>query len=410
MNQDSYERVECRYQGSVKNVLQHPQSCKSNMYFEFTDDYSLFDWGKMPQTIEHKGLSLSLMGKILFQMLGDGEYWKYFLGIENRLFNQHSLYMEKERTDFLFVGQELADKGLSHHLLSTEETEEKEKPDLPMHWMKVKPVHVERPQWNKDRQSFDYQFYQQKKMDKDEVHSPSLYLVPLEVIYRFGIPEGSSLKNRLNEPRFKPSWDKKAWSKVIATPENMWQRPFLEFTTKLEPQDRFLTPEEAQELAGMTDQEWIRFCFLSEWVALFLHHLFKDMGLQLWDGKIEWAFQGLGQRDFMLVDSLGPDEMRLMYGDHHLSKEMLRQFYKTTRWAQQVQASKQESLKKNHENWKEHHQIEAPPILPQYLSDRCSLVYRKLVDDLYHYQGRSTYFGQEHVSWDSIFGPQGGYQ
>ena len=37
--------------------------------FVFTDDYSVFDWGKMPDEIPEKGASLCTMGAYNFQLL-----------------------------------------------------------------------------------------------------------------------------------------------------------------------------------------------------------------------------------------------------------------------------------------------------------------------------------------------------
>src|SRR6056297_1531788 len=37
--------------------------------FVFTDDYSVFDWGKMPDTIPDKGASLCAMGAFNFELL-----------------------------------------------------------------------------------------------------------------------------------------------------------------------------------------------------------------------------------------------------------------------------------------------------------------------------------------------------
>ena len=37
--------------------------------FVFTDDYSVFDWGKMPDQIPDKGASLCTMGAVNFELL-----------------------------------------------------------------------------------------------------------------------------------------------------------------------------------------------------------------------------------------------------------------------------------------------------------------------------------------------------
>ena len=47
------------YRGSVKNIrlVREPRKRRPGRFlFEFTDDYSVFDYGKMPDTIRGKGL------------------------------------------------------------------------------------------------------------------------------------------------------------------------------------------------------------------------------------------------------------------------------------------------------------------------------------------------------------------
>ena len=62
------------YEGSVKRVWQ-PQD-PSLLWFEFTDDYSVFDWGKMPDTIANKGRALAVMGAFIFDKLVKPNFWQ----------------------------------------------------------------------------------------------------------------------------------------------------------------------------------------------------------------------------------------------------------------------------------------------------------------------------------------------
>lgn len=41
------------YEGSVKRLLERAD-IPERLYFEFTDDFSVFDWGKMPDSISKK--------------------------------------------------------------------------------------------------------------------------------------------------------------------------------------------------------------------------------------------------------------------------------------------------------------------------------------------------------------------
>src|SRR5438045_5170795 len=63
------------YEGSVKKVYRLPEE-DDRMWFEYTDDYSVFDWGKMPDTIANKGRALAVMGAYFFKRLADPELWR----------------------------------------------------------------------------------------------------------------------------------------------------------------------------------------------------------------------------------------------------------------------------------------------------------------------------------------------
>ena len=58
--------------GSVKDlqVIQKPtQTAMGTGRFLFSDRYSVFDWGEMPDHIEGKGAALCLMGAYCFEQL-----------------------------------------------------------------------------------------------------------------------------------------------------------------------------------------------------------------------------------------------------------------------------------------------------------------------------------------------------
>ncbi|MCJ0620906.1 phosphoribosylaminoimidazolesuccinocarboxamide synthase, partial [Haloarcula hispanica] len=49
--------------------------------FVFTDDYSVFDWGKMPDRIPDKGASLCTMGAYNFQLLEENHVPTHYEGV-----------------------------------------------------------------------------------------------------------------------------------------------------------------------------------------------------------------------------------------------------------------------------------------------------------------------------------------
>jgi phosphoribosylaminoimidazole-succinocarboxamide synthase len=119
-----------------------------------------------------------------------------------------------------------------------------------------------------------------------------------------------------------------------------FSRPMIEFTTKLERFDRPLTHAEAKELSGLKGDEWSSLLSVTTTVALTLQDFFRDHDIDLWDGKIELALDE--RRDIVLVDSIGPDELRLSRGGAQLSKELIRQYYRRTDWYQMLDKVKEQ--------------------------------------------------------------------
>jgi len=253
------------YEGSSKNV--HLTQDGQSAIFEFTDRYSVFDWGAMPDQLPQKGVALAHMGATFFKLLSKKNIPHHF----------HSL-VDAE-------GEDLAAGQLSR-------------------FMKVAQVAVHRPVRTKT--SYDYSFYQT---------APTNCLVPLEVIFRWGAPAGSSLLKR--HPHIKEN--------------ERFGRPLIEFTTKLEAEDRVLSVEEATTIAGLRAEEMRALLERTTEVAGHLKDLLSLMHVELWDGKLEWAFSG-PRREFMLVDAIGLDELRVSFQGHALSKEFLRHHYRDTAW------------------------------------------------------------------------------
>lgn len=274
---------ELLYQGSVKNLYQG----SDHVMFEYSDRYSLFDWGEMPDQLEKKGESLALMGALFFKEVEKAKIPHHFLGLIDQ-----------------------AGKDLNWE---------------PTRYLKVKKVPVVRPILVNG--NYDYSFYKT---------SPQEGLVPLEVMFRFGVGKGSSLTKRVQ----KDPTLLKQWSLTELEEGSLWDLPLIDFSTKLEKGDRYLTHAEAQNLAGLTSVEFSTLKEKTTQVALILKNLFYRLGLELWDGKLEWGLIPGKTRDFMLVDSIGLDELRLEKQGVSLSKEFLREYYRETSWYQDLNFAK----------------------------------------------------------------------
>lgn len=251
------------HRGSTKDVFQ----LGDHYLFQFSDRYSVFDWGEMPDHLEGKGKALAHFTKVVYEVLGQ--------------------------------------KGISHHLISSSCGENE---------IVVKPYKV---------------FRDQKIAPREEN-----MFIPLEVIFRMGVPRGSSLLKR-----FPGQYQE----------NQMFDRPMVEFTTKLERFDRPLTHGEAREIANLSETEWMNLLSTTEKIALTLKDIFSASGITLWDGKVEFAAGTGSNREIILVDSIGPDELRLTKDGVQLSKEIIRQYYKNSEWYSRLDETK----KKHGEKFKD---------------------------------------------------------
>jgi len=98
----------------------------------------------------------------------------------------------------------------------------------------------------------------------------------------------------------------------------------IEFFSKYEPTDRFLSLETALNFSGLSNPEFARVVEYILLVGIFLRDLFARVCIELWDGKFEFA-KG---RQLMLGDAVSPDELRLTKDSVQISKEPIRQYYR----------------------------------------------------------------------------------
>ncbi|MEX0798654.1 MAG: phosphoribosylaminoimidazolesuccinocarboxamide synthase, partial [Bacteriovoracaceae bacterium] len=264
-----------KIQGSAKDILFQDD----NMFFEFSDRYSIYDWGEMPDLIENKGANLFKMGVFFFEHLQSRGFKTHFLGVQNDL-------------------------------------------------VQVKKFRVIKPELIDGR--YNYSKIQQAQNN---------FLIPLEVIFRFGAPQGSSLL-KANHERLRELGLKKVQE------NEKFENPLIEFSTKLEPSDRMLFSKEALEISGLCAEKFKELKKLASSLALALKELTDLRGLELWDGKFEFALDEKGE--LVLIDSVGVDELRLTLEGAPLSKECLRQFYAKSDWRRRLLERKSKVL-----NWKE---------------------------------------------------------
>lgn len=285
------------HKGSTKDVYQD----KENYIFRFSNRYSVFDWGEMPDLLTGKGEALATFTKTIYK--------------------------------------KFSDIGIRHHLIEQE---------CARNEIVVRPFEVVR--------------------DGSSLAEKENYFIPLEVIFRMGYAKGSSLKKKMKSDS---DWLAAGFTRSYQELE-MFEEPMVEFTTKLERFDRPLTPAEAKTLSGLNDNEWTALIEITKTIANTLKKIFSDSGIVLWDGKIELAAGKRldGNREIILVDSIGPDELRLTRDNVQLSKEVIRQYYRQSRWYMELENVKD----KYGVDFKEY--ISAPPYLPK--------EFKLAIEEMYH--------------------------
>ncbi len=362
------------YSGSVKDV--HGVEGQDPYIFSFSNRYSIFDWGEMPNLLEGKGEALAVMGDLFFRYLGDAKNWQQW-----QISEKYPKFWRDSFTTSM-VWRDWKRSGLPHHSFGLVAADLQKLPvGKKSSFLSVKAK--SRPAISSALQNgklqYDYSAYASR---------PTTSLVPLEVVFRFGAPEGSSFLERVEK---NPNYAQSFGFADLPRAGEWFPYPIVEFFTKLEPTDRFLTREEAREIAALTQQEMDDLTSFTLLLALRLKDLFSSIGLELWDGKFEFAFlpggteasssgQGPNKtRGFELVDSIGPDELRLLGpGGVHFSKEFLRRVYRHTPWFEAMAKAKKLAKDRGEKNWKKICREELGES-PQALTDRAL----QLAENLY---------------------------
>jgi phosphoribosylaminoimidazole-succinocarboxamide synthase len=238
-------------------VISQPSNLMPGLgVFEFTNYYSVFHFGRMPDEIEGKGESIARMTSINFELLNK-------LGVDNHFIRFH----EPNKIEFSLF-----------RVINPEE----------------------------------------KKISPKENN----FFVPLQVVFRNSLPKGSSFLKRVQKGIISLS----QYGLVSVKPNMKLKNTIIEFTTKLENVDRYISEEYAQRISGLSDKKMRKLKEITLQVNSMITQKADELGLEHADGKIEFAISPDSQ--LIVVDSVGtPDENRFMYKGRHLGKQFLRNVY-----------------------------------------------------------------------------------
>ncbi len=377
----------------------------SSYIFHYTDAFSVFDYGRMPDELTHKGAALAVMSAHFFEKLQASETWREFsTSDEARELRKSAAQIGKDKTSLKDRPPLGADSGESLAVIFNEMGESLQKNALKTHYlgllddsvlnpnsasrsislsrlgdlhsptraMVVRKVNVQRPVSRSvmGRVVEDYATTRATPLPK---------LIPLEVVFRYSCPPGSSLIDKIQKD---PSYlstliGPREVTRDGVQPGAKWYFPIVELFTKLESTDRRLTLTEALAISGLSSQELQELVLKTVWVSCYLKWAFRQVGVELADGKLEWGLNE--QNELILVDGIGPDELRLLKDGVQLSKEFLRRFYRGTTWYTAVNQAKERAETEGTSQWKNLIGQEVPA-LPKDQKELGSQVYMGLAN------------------------------
>jgi len=298
--------------------------------FVFTDAYSVFDWGQMPDAIPRKGASLCAMGAFNFELLEAEGVPTHYRGVVDP---GRDIDTDEEGEPEVVP---LADATAPPTEMAIDLTQV---PDLP---------------YTGPDAGYDYDAFHDAGGEN--------YLVPLEVVFRNRVPVGSSLRRRTDPADFgldeDADIDADEWPDgPIDLPE-----PVVEFSTKYEEQDRYLTRDEADRIAGVADVDAL------ESLALDVNRVVTERaeaaGFVHEDGKIECLYV---DGELRVADVVGTfDENRFSYGGRGISKEVVRQWYRANdpAWVEAVKEAKAAVAERDIDDWRELCEHDPDPLPP----------------------------------------------
>jgi len=305
--------------GSVKDI-EYLKSPKMNELgvgrFHFSDRYSIFDWGEMPDHIRSKGQSLCIMGAFNFEMMEKQGYKTHYRG----------LVTEDER----LIGFEDID-NLGGEI-----------PNI----MEIKLSNVIKPEEKIVQDgSLIYEYDKYYTL----YSSGFTYQIPTENIHRFYLPASSSIFKRLERGEVNIE---DFGLRVHPKPGQKLETPIVDFSSKFEEGDRYVSRKEALSMTGFPIEKFESFAKDVLEMGLLISKRAEKVGLIYLDGKVE-AF--CYNNDYFWSDVVGTqDEGKFEFEGISTDKEVFREPYRILQpeWVGEIDRAKNESRLRGITDWK----------------------------------------------------------
>jgi phosphoribosylaminoimidazole-succinocarboxamide synthase len=336
--------------GSVKDLLVLNPAYENQPgvgNFVFSDRYSVFDWGEMPDHITGKGRALAAMAAFNFEQLESRGIRTHYQGLVGQSGNL---------VRFADLGQDSG--GLATMQVSLARV--------------YRPVVREFLSGGKVEVRYDYTFFERHR---GRINN---YLVGLEIIFRNGLPLGSSVFKRIDgakqigDARRREAELGRIFRelgvKEAPQPGQMLPSAVTSYTTKLEAGDRELSRAQAYRLSGLPRREFSSLDSLALEVNSLITEQAEGAGFAHYDGKIETIWND----GLVVCDVIGTfDENRFAFQGDQISKEVLRQWYKRN---QPEFVAACDKWKKTGPGWQENCDVK-PAKLPAHFATLVSQMY-----------------------------------
>jgi phosphoribosylaminoimidazole-succinocarboxamide synthase len=290
--------------------------------FLFTDAYSVFDWGQMPDAVPDKGASLCTMGAFNFELLADAGVATHYRGV----------VPEGGDDPVPLAAADAPPTEMAIHLARV--------PDLPFVGGgddRADAVGVDAEADGPGVHSgYDYGAYHDAAGEQ--------FVVPLEVVFRNRVPENASLRRRTDPADH--GLPHEEWPDgTVDLPD-----PVVEFSTKYEAQDRYLDRREADAVAGPADVDAV--ADLARQVNRVVTERAGETGFVHQDGKVEVVY---ADGELLVADVVGTfDENRFAFDGQQVSKEVLRRYHRREQaaWVDAVSEAKRAARERGVDDWR----------------------------------------------------------
>lgn len=288
--------------------------------FSMNPVYSVFDVGTIVPPHPLDNSTVTTMAAFNFEMLQEAKVKSHYRGVTNsdgELFNSVKYLIKRD--------------------------------EIPSA-IRVKYVNRVMPIFNEETGTYDYSPFHNSKENN--------FILPLEVIMRERLGEKSSVWKRVAKGELNPA----EMDIENLKPGDKPPHTIIDFSTKLEKEDRYLTPQEARKLIGFSEDEFESLKLNARKISSELTSYATSVGFEREDGKVEYIIcprpQGLIKSNILierddevlleaiLADAAGTwHEDRFLFEGLPISKQLIRdEIVKVSpKWYEEVEKCKEEA-------------------------------------------------------------------